>query len=160
VGSGWPADQGAGGGAMSLDVPLATPGEAYDRSEGALVEVRKDDEWQAGHAPDAVHVPMHQLTPDTVPTGCPVYCICRSGNRSGRVAALLVASRIDAYNVVGGMVPCTALDCRWSPDRQGACAVAAILTSTRRFGSGAPASSRPPLPSTGGARQQESDDDR
>ena len=68
------------------------------------LDVREDDEWQAGHAPDAVHIPMHQLTPDTVPTGRPVYCICRSGNRSGRVAELLVASRIDAYNVVGGMV--------------------------------------------------------
>ena len=105
MGGGWPADRGADGCAMSLDVPLATPREAYDRPEGAvLVDVREDDEWQAGHAPDAVHIPMHQLTPDTVPTGRPVYCICRSGNRSGRVAELLVASRIDAYNVVGGMV--------------------------------------------------------
>jgi rhodanese-related sulfurtransferase len=90
---------------MSLDVPLATPQGAYDRPQDAvLLDVREDDEWQAGHAPDAVHIPMRQLTPDSLPTGRTVYCICRSGNRSGRVVELLVASRIDAYNVDGGMV--------------------------------------------------------
>jgi len=46
---------------------------------------------------------MPQLTSDTLPTGRPVYCICRSGNRSGRVVESLVASRIDAYDVAGGM---------------------------------------------------------
>jgi rhodanese-related sulfurtransferase len=90
---------------MSLEVRLATPREAYDRPPDAvLLDVREDDEWRAGHAPDAVHIPMNQLTSDTMPAGRPIYCICRSGNRSGRVAELLVASRIDAYNVVGGMV--------------------------------------------------------
>ena len=90
---------------MSREVRLATPREAYDRpSDAVLLDVREDDEWRAGHAPDAVHIPMNQLTSDTMPAGRPIYCICRSGNRSGRVAELLAASRIDAYNVVGGMV--------------------------------------------------------
>ena len=84
---------------------MATPREAYDRPEGAvLLDVREDDEWRAGHAPDAMHIPMRQLTADTLPPGRPIYCICRSGNRSGRVAEMLVAAGIDAYNVVGGMV--------------------------------------------------------
>jgi rhodanese-related sulfurtransferase len=90
---------------MSLAVRRATPREAYDRLKGAVpLDVREDDEWQAGHAPDAVYIPMHQLTPDTLPTGRPVYCIWRSGNRSGRIAELLVASRIDVYDVAGAMV--------------------------------------------------------
>ncbi len=33
MGGGWPADPGADGCAMSLDVPLATPREADDRPE-------------------------------------------------------------------------------------------------------------------------------
>jgi rhodanese-related sulfurtransferase len=41
---------------------------------------------------------------DTLPPDRPIYCTCRSGNRSGRVAEMLAASRVDAYNVVGGMV--------------------------------------------------------
>jgi rhodanese-related sulfurtransferase len=90
---------------MSLDVPLATSREADDRPEGAGARRRaRGRRMRAGHAPDAVHIPMGQLTFDTVPTGRPVNFICRAGNRSGRVAELLVASRIDAYNVVGGMV--------------------------------------------------------
>ena len=90
---------------MSSRPPVATVREAYDRPEGAvLLDVREDDEWRAGHAPGAVHIPMQQVAADTVPPGRPIYCICRSGNRSGRVAEMLVAARIDAYNVAGGMV--------------------------------------------------------
>jgi rhodanese-related sulfurtransferase len=90
---------------MSPGVPVVTVREASDRPEGAvLLDVREDDEWRAGRAPGAVHIPMHQVAPDTLPPGRPIYCICRSGNRSGRVAEMLAASRVDAYNVVGGMV--------------------------------------------------------
>jgi rhodanese-related sulfurtransferase len=90
---------------MSPGLPVATVHEAYDRPAGAvLLDVREHDEWRAGHAPNAVHIPMHQVTPGTLPPGRPIYCICRSGNRSGRVAEMLVAARVDAYNVVGGMM--------------------------------------------------------
>ena len=53
-------------------MPVATAREAYDRAEGAvLVDVREDDEWRAGHTPDAVHIPMRQVAADTLPTGPP-----------------------------------------------------------------------------------------
>ena len=84
--------------------PNATVAEAADRPAGAvLLDVREDDEWAEAHAPDAVHIPMGRLTLDTLPAGRPVYCICRSGNRSGRVAAVLVEAGVDARNVDGGM---------------------------------------------------------
>jgi rhodanese-related sulfurtransferase len=87
------------------DIPTATVSEAYARPDGAvLLDVREPDEWDAGHAAGAVHVPMRQLTPDTLPAGRPVYCICRSGNRSGQVVQLLTAAGIDARNVDGGML--------------------------------------------------------
>ena len=88
-----------GAGAASASVT-----EAFDRPAGAvLLDVREDDEWDEGHAPDAVHIPMGKLTLDDLPPGRPVYCICRSGNRSGRVVEVLGQAGIDARNVVGGM---------------------------------------------------------
>lgn len=70
-----------------------------------LLDVREDDEWAAGHAPDAVHVPMSELTGrlEDVPEGSPVYVICRSGGRSERVTEYLNGNGWDAVNVAGGM---------------------------------------------------------
>ncbi|MGH4017214.1 MAG: rhodanese-like domain-containing protein [Pseudonocardiaceae bacterium] len=73
-----------------------------------LLDVREDDEWVAGHAPDAVHVPMGQVPqrleeiaaafPDP-----PVPVVCRSGMRSAKVAAYLSGIGLDAVNIDGGM---------------------------------------------------------
>jgi rhodanese-related sulfurtransferase len=85
-------------------LPTATLAEAAERPAGAvLLDVREDDEWAEAHAPDAVHVPMGRLTPDNLPAGRPVYCICRSGSRSARVVDVLTAAGVDARNVAGGM---------------------------------------------------------
>lgn len=74
--------------------------------DAVLVDVREDDEWQAGHAPNAIHVPMGTVpdsldalpdTDDTVPV------ICRSGGRSDRVVQWLVQQGFDVVNVDGGM---------------------------------------------------------
>lgn len=74
-------------------------------ADAVLLDVREDDEWQAGHAPTAVHVPMTELADrlDDVPEGDPVYVICRSGGRSARVTAYLNGNGWDAVNVRGGM---------------------------------------------------------
>jgi rhodanese-related sulfurtransferase len=77
-----------------------------DLPDGAvLLDVREDDEWGAGHAPEARHVPMSQLTGrlDEVPPADPLYVICRSGNRSARVVAFLSQQGVSAVNVAGGM---------------------------------------------------------
>ena len=74
----------------------------------ALLDVREDDEWAAGHAPEAKHIPLGEL-PARVSElaefsdGGPVYVVCRSGGRSARAAAWLNASGWDAVNVDGGM---------------------------------------------------------
>ena len=46
-----------------------------------LLDVREDDEWVAGHAPDAVHIPLGELGGRTeqVPRNQEVYVICRAG---------------------------------------------------------------------------------
>jgi len=70
-----------------------------------LLDVREDDEWTAGHAPEARHLPMSQLTGrlDEVPAVDPLYVICRSGSRSARVVAFLSQQGVPAVNVAGGM---------------------------------------------------------
>jgi rhodanese-related sulfurtransferase len=70
------------------------------------VDVREADEWTAGRAPTAVHIPMSELAgrlselPDDQD---PLYVICRSGARSARVVEFLLAQGYPAVNVDGGM---------------------------------------------------------
>jgi rhodanese-related sulfurtransferase len=70
----------------------------------ALVDVREDDEWAAGHAPQAVHIPLADVPRrlDDLPSG-ELYVVCRSGGRSARAAAYLNSGGYTAINVDGGM---------------------------------------------------------
>lgn len=68
-----------------------------------LLDVREPDEWSAGHAPEAVHVPLGWLDPLTLPRDRVVVAVCRSGNRSGSAARQLAAAGVDARNLAGGM---------------------------------------------------------
>jgi rhodanese-related sulfurtransferase len=85
-------------------VPTTTPAEAHHRAHShALVDVREPHEWAAGHAPDAVHVPLGELHPDRLPHAERLLCICRSGARSSQAVASLRDAGYDAVNVEGGM---------------------------------------------------------
>ncbi|MGN9837634.1 rhodanese-like domain-containing protein [Nonomuraea sp. H19] len=77
----------------------AVPDDAY------LLDVREQDEWLAGHAPEAVHIPMTQIQErvSEVPADRTVYVVCRVGGRSLQVAAWLGRLGHDAVNVGGGM---------------------------------------------------------
>ncbi|MEV0317432.1 rhodanese-like domain-containing protein [Streptomyces sp. NPDC050658] len=74
-----------------------------------LLDVREDEEWQAGHAAGALHIPMSEFVSrygeltEAAPQDGKVNVICRSGGRSARVAMYLVEQGIDAVNVDGGM---------------------------------------------------------
>ena len=75
-------------------------------ADGALmVDVREDDEWAAGHAPEAVHLPMGQVVDriDELPVERTIVCMCRVGGRSGSVALHLAGSGYDVRNIAGGM---------------------------------------------------------
>jgi rhodanese-related sulfurtransferase len=88
----------------SSPIPTVTVDEAASPPEGVvLLDVRNDDEWAAGHAPGATHLPLGQLHPDALPDAPTLYVICRSGNRSGRAVEALTQAGYDAHNVTGGM---------------------------------------------------------
>ena len=73
--------------------------------DGVLLDVREDDEWTAGHAPQAVHLPMGAVPQriGEIPDGGTVHVICRSGGRSAQVTAYLNQGGWQAVNVAGGM---------------------------------------------------------
>lgn len=86
-----------------LNVPTAS---VADIPAGQfLLDVREDDEWAAGHATEAVHIPMGEIAGrlGDLPADQSVYVVCRSGGRSARVTAYLAANGWDATNVEGGM---------------------------------------------------------
>ena len=85
------------------EVEVAEAARLVDAGLALLVDVREDDEWTAGHAPPALHVPLGRLPQARLPVGRPVLAICRSGNRSATAAALLLARGVHARNVAGGM---------------------------------------------------------
>lgn len=75
------------------------PADAY------LLDVREDDEWLAGHAPDAVHISLGDLGGRVaeVPRDRDVYVICRMGGRSGQAVMALNDAGWTSTNVDGGM---------------------------------------------------------
>jgi len=85
-----------------IEVPAVTAALA----EGAfLLDVREPEEWDAGHAPEARHVPLG-LLPDRLTefegVG-PIVVVCRSGARSALATEWLQTAGYDAANLVGGM---------------------------------------------------------
>lgn len=90
---------------MTTPVPEIDAAEARRRAEAGeavLLDVREPGEWQAGHAPDAVHRPLGSLDL-TEFAGRPVVAVCRSGGRSGQATAAMLGAGVDVVNMAGGM---------------------------------------------------------
>lgn len=70
-----------------------------------LLDVREPDEWAAGHAPEAHHIPMFDVPARLaeIPDEHQIAVICRSGGRSAEVTQYLNHLGRDAVNVSGGM---------------------------------------------------------
>jgi rhodanese-related sulfurtransferase len=87
--------------ALPSIAPADVPDGAY------LLDVRESAEWDAGHAPDAVHVPMMTLPSrlDELPADRQIVVLCRHGHRSAQVVNYLVAhGYTNAVNLNGGIV--------------------------------------------------------
>jgi rhodanese-related sulfurtransferase len=101
----------ARGGPGRVSVQEAAIRTGHDNADGrgdaVLLDGREPYEWQAGHAPRAVHLSLSALAAGAgLPAHAqarPLIVICRSGNRSRQAAELLVARGSQAVDVVGGM---------------------------------------------------------
>lgn len=74
--------------------------------DALMIDVRESDEWAAGHAPGAIHLPLGDIPAriDELPsTEVSLPIVCRSGGRSGRAVQWLVQQGFDVVNVDGGM---------------------------------------------------------
>ncbi len=81
--------------------PIAASDLAADGA--LLLDVREPEEWRIGHIADAVHKPLGDLRPESVPRDRVVIAVCRSGNRSGKAATQLAAAGVDVRDMAGGM---------------------------------------------------------
>ena len=70
-----------------------------------LIDVREQDEWNAGHHQSAEHIPMGMITEsmDRFKDSEKYIFVCRSGARSGRVTNFITSQDIESYNLLGGM---------------------------------------------------------
>mgnify|MGYP006319794061 CR=1 FL=1 len=69
-----------------------------------LLDVREADEFEAGHAAGAISIPLSELNEryTELDKDAEIYCICKSGGRSGQAAGALVDAGYDVTNVIGG----------------------------------------------------------
>ncbi|MGW2370893.1 rhodanese-like domain-containing protein [Kitasatospora sp. NPDC001683] len=83
---------------------IPTTDAASVPADAALLDVREQDEWDAGHVDGALHIPIGEVIarigelPDEK-----LYVLCRVGGRSAQVVQYLVQQGRDAVNVDGGM---------------------------------------------------------
>jgi rhodanese-related sulfurtransferase len=101
-------------GKAAVEVPEVTPEEIGPLLDAGavLLDVREQEEWDAGHAPAASHIPMREVPArlGEIPSDRRVLTICRVGARSRAVAETLIGAGYDAFNVAGGMRAWAAAD--------------------------------------------------
>lgn len=79
----------------------------YDETDVQYVDCRELDEWNAGHMPGSVHIPLGQMAfrKGELDPAKPVVVVCRSGNRSltgGEI--LLNGGFTDVKSLAGGLI--------------------------------------------------------
>jgi rhodanese-related sulfurtransferase len=87
-----------------MQVPTTTVAQVGD--DAFLLDVRDLEEWDAGHAPSATHVPMMEIPVRVaeLPSDRDIVVVCRVGSRSAQVVAYLRAQGWDRIaNLDGGM---------------------------------------------------------
>lgn len=83
------------------ELPVDFTGE----SSRVLLDVREHDEWDAGHVPGALHIPLGDVPTriDEIDMDVELFVICHSGGRSERVLGYLIQRGYEGSNVSGGI---------------------------------------------------------
>ena len=86
-------------------IPNLMPKELAARQGAAVLDVRRESEWRAGHVPGVVNIPLQELQGRAaeVPTGRPLVLHCQGGGRSHIAASVLQTLGVDdVVNLSGG----------------------------------------------------------
>lgn len=80
-----------------------------NRENAVFLDIREDREYKGGHIPDAIHIPLSQLSTRVSELGKnkgnPVIAYCRSGNRSNAAGGVLKKNGFEnVYNLGGGII--------------------------------------------------------
>ena len=92
----------SGTGGPSLRVTSAEAHALVDHG-ATLLDVRSQAEWDGGHLPGAVLIPVQELAGRIaeVPRDRPVVVYCQSGGRSAQAAATLAAAGYEVHDLGG-----------------------------------------------------------
>ncbi len=88
------------------NVPAADWLQWAEDNGAMILDVREPKEWALGTLPDATLVSMHEIPGrlGEFPKDQAILCVCRSGDRSGQVAAFLTQNGYQSVaNMTGGM---------------------------------------------------------
>jgi len=88
------------------EVEPARVAELMSSGEAQIVDVRNDDEYDAGHIGGARHVRFDELTARAgeLDQSRPVVFYCQAGGRSAAAAQAFAASGWEARTMAGGLV--------------------------------------------------------
>jgi rhodanese-related sulfurtransferase len=93
------------------DISAISPEQAAQmqtRQKAVIVDVRENDEWNAGHIAGAIHIPLGEIQNHLADLSqyqnSPLIMQCRSGVRSAKAADILVkAGFTNVHNMSGGL---------------------------------------------------------
>jgi rhodanese-related sulfurtransferase len=80
--------------------------QLIDNKEVVVLDVRTPEEYQAGHIPNAILIPLQELENklNDLDKEEPYLVVCRSGNRSAQASEILTNNSFtNIYNMTGGM---------------------------------------------------------
>lgn len=75
--------------------------------DAVVLDVREPDEFAAGHAANAVHIPLGTVparVAELPKTDGPLPVVCKAGGRSAQAVQWLQGNGVAAVNVAGGML--------------------------------------------------------
>ena len=111
-GAGLPVAHGADRIVAARTAQVTARAAASMLEDGAvLLDVREPAEWQSGHAPEAILIPMGEVHArrHELPEAKRIVVVCRSGGRSAAITGALRAHGYNAVNLTGGMCAWTAV---------------------------------------------------
>ncbi|HIX69552.1 rhodanese-like domain-containing protein [Enterococcus diestrammenae] len=76
-----------------------------ERNNKPIIDVREVDEYQNGHIPGAINMPLSELAQSytQLDKEQPYFVICHSGARSANASEFLGSQGYNVTNVMGGM---------------------------------------------------------